>query len=133
MTTSDGLPVQDGFQPIAAGTTAITISPNGAGDHHRRQRHAEFPGATGAVRQPGRLAEHRPQFIPRNARVRHAGNRHAGQNGFGSLQQGYLEMSNVKVVEEMVNMIVAQRAYEVNSKAVQAADEMMQQSNNLRR
>ena len=42
-------------------------------------------------------------------------------------------MSNVKVVEEMVNMIVAQRAYEVSSKAVQAADEMMQQSDNLRR
>jgi flagellar basal-body rod protein FlgG len=44
-----------------------------------------------------------------------------------------LELSNVKVVEEMVNLILAQRAYEVNSKAVQAADEMMQQSNNLRR
>jgi flagellar basal-body rod protein FlgG len=42
-------------------------------------------------------------------------------------------MSNVKVVQEMVNMIVAQRAYEVNSKAVQSADEMMQESNNLRR
>jgi flagellar basal-body rod protein FlgG len=42
-------------------------------------------------------------------------------------------MSNVSVVEEMVNMIVAQRAYEVNSKAVQASDEMMQQSDNLRR
>ena len=42
-------------------------------------------------------------------------------------------MSNVKVVEEMVNMIVAQRAYEVNSKAVQASAEMMQQANNLRR
>ncbi len=42
-------------------------------------------------------------------------------------------MSNVSVVEEMVNMIMAQRAYEINSKAVQAADEMMQQSNNLRR
>jgi flagellar basal-body rod protein FlgG len=56
-----------------------------------------------------------------------------GENGFGGLEQGFLEMSNVKVVEEMVNLIVAQRAYEVNSKAVQAADEMMQQSNNLRR
>ena len=56
-----------------------------------------------------------------------------GENGYGSLQQGYVEMSNVKVVEEMVNMIVAQRAYEVNSKAVQASDEMMQQANNLRR
>jgi flagellar basal-body rod protein FlgG len=42
-------------------------------------------------------------------------------------------LSNVQVVEEMVNLILAQRAYEVNSKAVQAADEMMQQSNNLKR
>ncbi|HEX7571229.1 MAG TPA: flagellar hook-basal body complex protein, partial [Verrucomicrobiae bacterium] len=56
-----------------------------------------------------------------------------GQNGFGQLQQGSLELSNVQVVEEMVNLILAQRAYEVNSKAVQAADEMMQQSNNLQR
>ena len=56
-----------------------------------------------------------------------------GQNGFGTLNQSYLEMSNVKVVEEMVNLIMAQRAYEVNSKAVQSADEMMQISNNLRR
>ncbi len=56
-----------------------------------------------------------------------------GENGFGELAQGYLEMSNVKVVEEMVNMIVAQRAYEVNAKAVQASDEMMQMSNNLHR
>ena len=56
-----------------------------------------------------------------------------GESGFGELAQGYLEMSNVKVVEEMVNMIVAQRAYEINSKAVQASDEMMQLSNNLKR
>ena len=56
-----------------------------------------------------------------------------GSEGFGDLVQYSLEMSNVKVVEEMVNMIVAQRAYEVNSKAVQAADEMMQISNNIRR
>lgn len=57
----------------------------------------------------------------------------AGMEGFGTISQGYLEMSNVKVVEEMVNMIVAQRAYEVNSKAIQAADEMLQTANNLRR
>ncbi len=56
-----------------------------------------------------------------------------GMEGFGTLAQGYLEMSNVQVVEEMVNMIVAQRAYEVNSKAIQAADEMLQTANNLRR
>jgi len=49
------------------------------------------------------------------------------------VNQGSLELSNVKVVEEMVNMIIAQRAYEVNTKAISAADEMMQQSNNLKR
>ncbi|HAN10381.1 MAG TPA: flagellar basal-body rod protein FlgG [Clostridiales bacterium] len=47
--------------------------------------------------------------------------------------QGYLERSNVQIVEEMVNMIVAQRAYEINSKSIQASDEMMQQANQLRR
>jgi len=42
-------------------------------------------------------------------------------------------MSNVKVVEEMVNMIVAQRAYEINSKAIQTADQMLQMANNIKR
>lgn len=56
-----------------------------------------------------------------------------GQDGFGTIAQGFLEMSNVKVVEEMVNMIAAQRAYEVNSKSIQAADEMLKTSNQLRR
>jgi flagellar basal-body rod protein FlgG len=56
-----------------------------------------------------------------------------GIDGMGTLGQGFLEISNVKVIEEMVNMIVAQRAYEINSKAIQAADEMLQTANNLRR
>jgi len=49
------------------------------------------------------------------------------------LSQNFLEMSNVQVVEEMVNMIVSQRAYETNSKAIQASDDMLQTANNLRR
>lgn len=56
-----------------------------------------------------------------------------GQDGFGTIAQGFLEMSNVNVVQEMVNMIVAQRAYEVNSKAIQTADEMLQRANELKR
>ncbi len=56
-----------------------------------------------------------------------------GQNGLGTLSQGFLEMSNVKVVEEMVNLIVAQRAYEVNAKSIQTADEMLAIANQLRR
>lgn len=49
-----------------------------------------------------------------------------GLNGAGTLQDGYLENSNVQVVNEIVNMIVAQRAYEANSKAIGAADDMLQ-------
>jgi flagellar basal-body rod protein FlgG len=49
------------------------------------------------------------------------------------IKQGYLEGSNVQAVTEMVDLIVAQRAYEMNSKAITAADEMLQQANNLRR
>ncbi len=56
-----------------------------------------------------------------------------GQEGLGSLLQGYTEQSNVSVVEEFVNLIVSQRAYEANSKVVKAADEMYQQINNLTR
>lgn len=56
-----------------------------------------------------------------------------GEKEAGRLVQGYLEGSNVQSVEEMVNLIMAQRAYEINSKVVQSADEMMQLANNLRR
>jgi len=56
-----------------------------------------------------------------------------GTNELGTVQQGFLEISNVSVVEELTNMILAQRAYEVNSKAIQTADEMLQVSNNTKR
>jgi flagellar basal-body rod protein FlgG len=54
-----------------------------------------------------------------------------GQEGLGDLLQGYTEQSNVSVVDEFVNLIVAQRAYEANTKVVKAADEMYQQMNNV--
>lgn len=56
-----------------------------------------------------------------------------GSDGVGTISQGYLEMSNVNVVEEMVTMITAQRAYEINSKAIQTADQMLQMANNIKR
>jgi flagellar basal-body rod protein FlgG len=56
-----------------------------------------------------------------------------GQEGMGSVLQGYSEQSNVSVVEEFINLIVSQRAYEANSKVVKAADEMYQQVNNVTR
>jgi flagellar basal-body rod protein FlgG len=133
ITTSEGLPVQNGFQPIPVGTTSVTISPAGqvttvgsGGTQTFQVQLARFANPAG-LQSIGRnlYLESPASGTPETGTP--------GENGYGSLQQGYLETSNVKVVEEMVNMIVAQRAYEVNSKAVQAADEMMQQSNNLRR
>ncbi|HEX5682643.1 MAG TPA: flagellar basal-body rod protein FlgG [Ideonella sp.] len=57
----------------------------------------------------------------------------AGQDGVGTIRQGFLEGSNVKLVEEMVNLMVAQRAYEASVKVVQASDEMLGMVNNLRK
>jgi flagellar basal-body rod protein FlgG len=55
----------------------------------------------------------------------------AGQEGFGDIQSGFLEKSNVNMVNELVNLITAQRAYEINSRAIRAGDEMLQNTNNL--
>jgi len=55
----------------------------------------------------------------------------AGTNGLGSLMQGYVETSNVNVVQELVTMIQTQRAYEMNSKAIQTSDQMLQKLGQL--
>jgi flagellar basal-body rod protein FlgG len=133
ITTSEGLLVQGGFQPIPQGTNSINISPNGevtyggaGGTQNFRIQIVRFTNPSG-LESVGRnlYRESAASGTPE------LGN--PGENGFGTVQQGFLELSNVKIVEEMVNMILAQRAYEVNAKAVQASDEMMQMSNNLRR
>ena len=54
-----------------------------------------------------------------------------GLDGSGIIKQGYREASNVQVVDELVSLIVAQRSYEVNSRAIKASDEMLQQVNNM--
>jgi flagellar basal-body rod protein FlgG len=131
--TSDGLPLQGGWQPIQAGTTSISIAPNGEVTTFGANGIQNFRVQLTRFANPGGLDSlgrnlYRESPASGNAEI---GN--AGENGFGDLQQGFLELSNVKVVEEMVNMILAQRAYEVNAKAIQAADDMMQMSNNLRR
>ncbi|MEX0599893.1 MAG: flagellar basal-body rod protein FlgG [Rhodothermales bacterium] len=56
-----------------------------------------------------------------------------GRDGLGVIRQGYLEVSNVEVVQEMVNLITAQRAYEINSKMVTTSEEMLQVANNVKR
>jgi flagellar basal-body rod protein FlgG len=55
------------------------------------------------------------------------------EQSFGSIMQGYTEGSNVNIVEEMVNLIIAQRAYEINSKSIQTSDEMLQNVANMKK
>ena len=56
-----------------------------------------------------------------------------GLEGFGTISQGFVEISNVDIVEELIEMIVAQRAYETNSRSVRTADEMLNRAINLGR
>ena len=131
--TSDGYPLQGGFQPVPAGTTNITISATGAVTYTTASGSTNFQVQLVRFNNPSGLEAMGHNLYKENTASGTPELGQPGQNGFGELQQGYLELSNVSVVEEMVNLILAQRAYEVNSKAVQAADEMMQQSNNLQR
>ena len=81
--------------------------------------------------QGGLSAVGRNLFLPTQA----SGDPAEGQpgvDGVGTIAQGYTEVSNVNVVEEMVNMIIAQRAYELNSKAIQTADAMMERAYQLK-
>jgi flagellar basal-body rod protein FlgG len=133
ITTNEGLPLLSGFQPIPPGTTSLVIAPTGEvtasgpnGSQTFRIQLVRFANPAGLEAIGRNLFRETPA-----SGTPELGN--PGENGFGELAQGYLEMSNVKIVEEMVNMIIAQRAYEVNAKAVQSADEMMQMANNLRR
>lgn len=131
--TSEGLPFQSGFQPIPTGTTSIAIAPTGevttsgsGSSQSFRVQLVRFANPAGLEAVGRNLFRETPA-----SGTPELGN--PGENGFGTLAQGYLEMSNVKIVEEMVNMIIAQRAYETNSKAVRAADEMLQEANSLKR
>jgi flagellar basal-body rod protein FlgG len=56
-----------------------------------------------------------------------------GESGYGHLQQGYLEMANVDLVDEMTNLVMAQRAYQLNARVLQASDQLLETINNLRR
>jgi flagellar basal-body rod protein FlgG len=130
--TSSGLPLP-GFQPVPPGTTGVTISENGEvtysgpiGVTNFRIPLTRFNNPSGLDSLGSNLFRDTQASGPPEV-----GN--PDEDGFGKIQQGYLELSNVKVVEEMVKLILAQRAYEVNSKAIHAADEMMQQSNNMKR
>ncbi len=129
----DGLPVLSGFQPIPPGANSISISEDGqvtvqtsTGSQSFAITLTRFANPAGLRSLGGNLYEETPA-----SGTPEAGK--PGEQGFGRVIQGYVEASNVNIVEEMVNLIVAQRAYEVNSKSIQASDEMLQNVANLKR
>ncbi|GMV82439.1 MAG: flagellar basal body rod protein FlgG [Planctomycetota bacterium] len=131
--TSDGYKV-DGFDAVDPNATALAISPNGTISeivNGSATQKGQIDLYT-FVNPSGLLAVGHNLFTASSASG-DAVSGTPGSNGVGTVQQGFLEMSNVEVVQEMVNMIIAQRAYEVNTKAIQASDEMLQAANNIRR
>ncbi len=85
---------------------------------------ARFPNPSGLSNEGGNLLVETPASGTPTMGT-------AGQTGIGTIQQGFLERSNVQMVTELVNMITAQRAYEINSRAITAGDQMLQTANRL--
>jgi flagellar basal-body rod protein FlgG len=136
LVNNSGLPLADQIE-IPADATAIEISQDGvvkariAGDSSTEVELgqieiAKFVNTSGLEALGGNLyAETESSGVPFFGLP--------GTDGFGSIEQGYLEQSNVDVVNEMVRLIEAQRAYETNSKMVQTAEDMMSVTNSIKR
>ena len=133
--TSEGLALQPA---ITIPVNAINISIDPSGNVSVTQPGSAIPSVVGTIQiatfqnQAGLQAIGNNLFLESGA----SGPPIVGLPGLqdrGQLNQGFLELSNVSVVEELVNLITAQRAYEINSRTVQTADEMLQITSNLKR
>ncbi len=142
LATTDGLPVLDtNGRPIVLGEnyilSRITVTTDGQLCYPDEKENPQPIGITIGVFQfnnPNGLEKLEDSLYAQTAAsgqpINEATNQYVEKS---AIIQGYIEGSNVQVADEMVNMIVAQRAYELNSKAIIASDEMLQQANNLRR
>jgi len=132
--TVDGYQVE-GFAAVDEGTTEITISADGSfSTVVNGQETTKTPITLTLFLNPeGLRAIGRNLYQETLASGAPQSGVTPGENGAGHIAQRYLESSNVNAAEEMVNMIVGQRAYEAVSKAIRASDEMMEVANSLRR
>jgi flagellar basal-body rod protein FlgG len=110
----------------ADGQVSVTVPGQAAPQVVGQLTLSNFPNPAGLVSQGGSI------FQPSQASGQ-ATDGNPGTQGLGTLTQGSIEQSNVSIVESMVQMIVLQRAYETNSKVIQAADEMLQTTNGIKR
>ena len=128
LVTSSGYQVQPAIT-IPANTTSVTIAKDGT--ISATQAGNATPVQLGTLQlahfiNPAGLQSHGENLYLETAASGTVSNGSPGSNGLGLLNQGYAETSNVNVVEELVNMIQTQRAYEINSKAVTISDQMLQ-------
>jgi len=136
LVTGDGDPIEPQIT-IPAGAQSITIAGDGTVSYVQAgQSAAQRAGQiqlAGFQNPAGLNSVGRSLYLATDASGEPVIANPGGQEGLGSLLQGYEEQSNVNIVEEFISLIVAQRAYEANSKVVKAADEMYSQVNNLSR
>ena len=128
MVTSSGFQVQPAIT-IPANALSVTISRDGIVSVTRAGTAA--PTQVGSLQlasfvNPAGLLSMGENLYAETAASGTASANAPGSNGLGLINQGYVETSNVNVVEELVNMIQTQRAYEINSKAIQTSDQMLQ-------
>lgn len=138
LTTADGYPVlDDGGNPIVFDSTErdLSVSPLGVISVKNADGTTQEIATLGLYNftNPAGLLNKGSNLYEPTTASGDPGTRDDFQGRMGNVMQGFLETSNVQVVKEMVDMIAAQRAYEINSKAIQAADEMLGIANNLRR
>jgi flagellar basal-body rod protein FlgG len=131
--TSDGLLVLSNFQPITGNSAGVSIASTGevtvqgtSGTQSFRIQLARFANPAGLQSLGGNIYQE-------TAASGTAELQNPGDNGVGTITQGFLEGSNVNIVDEMVNMIQAQRAYEINSKSIQTSDDMLEKIATLKR
>ena len=131
--TNTGMVLGSGFQNIPADTTDIFIASNGTVTLQGPNGNTTFQLSMARFTNPGGLKALGGNLFEVTDASGAAETVTPAIDGAGLLRQGYLEMSNVNVVEEMVNMIIAQRAYEVNSKSIQTSDDMLSKIATLKR
>ncbi len=136
LVTADGDPLEPQIT-VPQDALSITIAADGTVSYTQPgQTAAQLAGQiqlANFINPAGLNSVGRNLYVPTDASGDPIVGNPGGQEGIGNLLQGYTEQSNVSVVEEFINLIVSQRAYEANSKVVKAADDMYQQVNNLTR
>lgn len=118
---------------IPAGSTAVTIGKDGGVNVTSSAGTVSSVGTIQLARfiNPAGLSSAGDNLLAETQASGTATTGTPGQNGFGNIEAGFLEKSNVQMVSELVNLITAQRAYEINSRAIKAGDDMLRTANDI--